>query len=58
MKVEISNPEDAFEHLQESDRQIRSVKSDGEQITSQALKATIDRNHQLFKKAKLLKEKK
>lgn len=58
LKVEIRNPEDAMLHLQESEKLLRGVKAEEEKIGAVLLRATIDRNHDLFKDAQAEQEKK
>lgn len=45
-------------HLQESEKLLRAVKADEERIGTVLLRATIDRNHDLFKEAQAEQEKK
>ena len=56
LKIQIRKPEDALFHLHESERLLRTVKADGDQVSELLIRVSIGRNLELFKEAKTHKQ--
>ena len=56
LKIKIRKPKDALFHLHESERLLRTVKADGDQVSELLIRVSIGRNLELFKEAKTHKQ--